>query len=52
MEETPDKDRDHMNCEKDQKKEKMTIIPSSNAVVHPWTVMIEGLNVYNCLLDL
>lgn len=41
MAESHRKNTDHMKAKKKQKEEEITIVSSSDAVVHPWAMMIE-----------
>jgi len=41
---TPDKSGNHVDGQKDEKAEEMSVIPPSNAVVNPWTMVIKCFN--------
>ena len=40
----PDKDGDHVDGQEDEEAEKVAIVPASDAVVDPWTVVVKGLD--------
>lgn len=41
--EAPGEDADHMECQGDEEEKEVTVIAFTNAVVHPWAVMIKRL---------
>ena len=42
VEHTPGEHGDHVNAEEYEKEEEVPVVPPADAIVHPWTVMIEG----------
>lgn len=43
MQQAPAENRNHMKGQENEKKEKMSIISPTNAIVDPWTMMIKCL---------
>lgn len=43
-EKTKDKHSHDVSCQREQEEEEVAIVPSANAVVHPWTVVVEVLH--------
>ena len=43
VDETEDKDPDHVDGERDKEHEEVSVVPPAYAVIHPRTVMIEYL---------
>lgn len=44
VEQTEAKHINNVNSEREQEQKEITIVPPSNAVVHPWAVMVKLLN--------
>jgi len=42
--EAEDKDSDHVDGERNEKHEEVSVVSSPNTVVHPWTMVVEDLN--------